>query len=93
MYKSFDFECQVKCRILSYSILNTIMTFKEYWRNYELLTEDEIYKLTKNMTEEELLIFMEKYYRIPKTGWVKLNLDEMRKLSPEEEREMFHIKL
>lgn len=69
------------------------MTFKEYWRNYELLTEDEIYKLTKNMTEEELLIFMEEYYRIPKTGWVELNLDEMSKLSPEEEIEMFHINL
>lgn len=48
------------------------------------MNEDEIYEMTKNMSEEELFSFAEKYYGIPRDGWRELDLEKCRWLFTEE---------
>ena len=48
------------------------------------MNEDEIYEMTKNMSEEELFSFAEKCYGIPRDGWRELDLEKCRWLSTEE---------
>mgnify|MGYP003292146453 FL=1 len=48
------------------------------------MNEDEIYEMTKNMSEEELFSFAENYYGIPRDGWRELDLEKCEWLSTEE---------
>lgn len=48
------------------------------------MNEDEIYEMTKNMSEEELFSFAEKHYGIPRDGWRELDLKKCKWLSTEE---------
>ena len=57
--------------------------------NRRKMTEDEIYQLTKDMTQEELFIFAEKYYGIPRDGWVQFDLEKCKQLSTEEINEIW----
>lgn len=41
------------------------------------------------MTQEELFIFAEKYYGIPRDGWVQLDLEKCKQLSTEEINEIW----